>query len=381
MAKTVPREKLEGALREALLKIDKMTERFCEGFPSAAAKDGVYSVIENKGGWVQCFYTGMLILAYQFTGDEKYLNLAKKLDLTFFNRVDNMVGMGDHDIGFTFTLSTVATYKATGEEIYKEKSIAAARVLADRFREKGQFIQLVGNADCEDPQYYRLIIDCLMNINLLYFAGQATGEREFTRRAFAHFNSTMNNIVRADGSTFQNLYFDQKTGEVIGAGTKQGKDTTTAWARGQAWGVAGPALTYSYMRNDEIMDTYYKVVDYYISRLPEDKIAYWDMSYIVGEEPRDSSAASIAVCGLHEALKVMPLDDAHREKYNDTMAEIMESLIDNYTTKGTDAEGLLLHGTYYYAGKLGVDECCIFGDYFYLEALMRLLNPEWEKFW
>jgi unsaturated chondroitin disaccharide hydrolase len=187
--------------------------------------------------------------------------------------------------------------------------------------------------------------------------------------------------VRDDGSTFQNFCFEPKTGERLGGGTKQGLSATSCWSRGQAWGVTGVPFTYSYMKNDDIIPKYYKIVDYYLSHLPTDKVAYWDLDFTDGGEPRDSSAAAIAVCGLLEACKVMPLDAEHKERYYNAALEIMNALIDECTTAGTDAEGLLAHGTYYYAGRLGIDECCIWGDYFYLEALMRLANPEWEKFW
>ena len=50
------------------------------------------------------------------------------------------------------------------------------------------------------------------------------------------------------------------------------------------------------------------------------------------------------------------------------------------------SNGLLLHGTYARSSKentckdRGVDECNTWGDYFYMEALTRLLT-NWEKFW
>ncbi|MBE7051298.1 MAG: glucuronyl hydrolase [Ruminococcaceae bacterium] len=376
------KQKLEVALENALAKIKGAIPDFSDGFPLASSVNGVYGKNESKGGWTQSFWTGMLWLAYEFTGDEIYKNTAEGLLPIFANRVDNMIGMGDHDIGFVFTLSMVAGYKITGDEYMKQKAIDAARVLANRFREKGQFIQLAGDADCEDEKLYRLIIDCLMNVHLLLWAGQETGESEFTRKALSHVNTTLETVVRDDGSTFQNFYFDQKTGERLGGGTKQGLSDSSAWSRGQAWGVTGPTYTYSYTKDDSIMEKYYKIADYYINNLPDDYVAYWDLSFTSGDEPRDSSAASIAVCGLLEACKVMPLDDAHKKLYSETAEKIMNSLIDNYTTKDDPrSNGLLKHGTYYYAGNLGIDECTIWGDYFYMEALMRFLNPDWKKYW
>ena len=376
------RQKLEAALKDALSKIKGSIPDFSDCFPTASSVDGVYGKSENKSGWVQSFWTGMLWLAYEFTGEDIYRKTVEGLLPSFANRVENMVGMNDHDIGFVFTLSMVAGYKITGDKYMRQKAIDAARVLANRFREKGQFIQLAGNADCEDPKLYRLIIDCLMNVHLLFWAGEETGDPEFTRKAIAHVNTTLGTVVRDDGSTFQNFYFDQKTGERLGGGTKQGRSDSSAWSRGQAWGVTGPAFAYSHCKDDSIMKNYCSIVDYYVNNLPNDYVAYWDLSFTSGDEPRDSSAAAIAVCGLLEACKIMPLDDEHRKLYMETAEKIMNSLIENYTTKDdAKSNGLLKHGTYFYAGNLGIDECCIWGDYFYMEALMRFLNPDWKKYW
>ncbi len=376
------KDKLEAAKLIALKKADGLMEKYKTDFPSAASKNGIYDRNDNRGGWTQCFYTGILFIAYELSGDKKYLEHAESLLESFISRVDTNTGMGDHDIGFTFTLSTVAAYKITGKERYKEKSVAAARILADRFREKGQFIQLAGDADCADPRYYRLIIDCLMNINLLYWASKETGDSELGRKAFAHFNTTMETVVRDNGSTFQNFYFDQNTGARLGGGTKQGLSETSCWSRGQAWGVAGVPFTYSYMKNDEILEKYYKIADYYLDNLPEDKVAYWDLDFTDGDEPRDTSAAATGVCGLLEAVKFMPLDKEHKVRYETAAYEIMNSILDKYITSEDDGrDGLMNSGTYYYAGGLGIDECCIFGDYFYMEALARFLKPDWEKYW
>ena len=374
--------KLEAAKRAALNKIDGLMEKFVTDFPNASSVNGIYAHSENKGGWTQCFYTGMLLIAYELTGDKKYLDHAEPLVETFIKRVDENLGMGDHDIGFDFSLSTVAAYKITGKERYREKSIDAARVLANRFREKGEFIQIAGEADCADPKLYRFIIDCLMNINLLYWAAEETGETEFRRKGFAHFNTTMRNVIREDGSSFQNFYMDQATGAPLGGGTKQGLSATSCWSRGQAWGVTGVPFTYAYMKNDEILDKYYKIVDYYLNNLPTDKVAYWDLDFTEGDEPRDTSAAAIAVCGLLEATRTMPLSAEKKAEYAKAADEIMTSLIEKYRTEEGDGnEGLMKSGTYYYAGNLGINECCLFGDYFYMEALIRYLKPDWKKYW
>lgn len=376
----IPEEKLRAALANALKKIDANMENFSDGFMSSASTDHVYRKVANTD-WTSSFWPGQLWLAYELTKDEKYKNCVMGLMPSYKEREEKKVGFNTHDIGFVFTLSTLAGYKVTGDKELYDISLRAAEGLSKRFREKGQFIQLAGDETSDKP-LYRLIIDCLMNIELLYWAGQATGNAEYTRRAFAHFNTTMETVVRDDGSTFQNFYFDPATGERLGGGTKQGLNANSAWSRGQAWGVAGVPFTYSYMHNDEILPKYKKIADFAISHLPTDYVAYWDHTFMDGEEPRDSSAAAIAVCGLLEAVKVMPYSDEQKAIYLGAARAIMNSLIDSYTTKDDEASnGLLLHATYYYAGNLGIDECNIWGDYFYMEALMRFLNPDWKKYW
>lgn len=65
----------------------------------------------------------------------------------------------------------------------------------------------------------------------------------------------------------------------------------------------------------------------------------------------------------------------------------MEALRENCAVKDhSESNGLLLHGTYARASKgnpcadRGVDECNTWGDYYYMEGLVRL-SGEWETYW
>lgn len=199
----------------------------------------------------------------------------------------------------------------------------------------------------------------------------------------AHFNTTINHVIRPNGSVYQNYYFDPKTGAALGGGTKQGSSDETCWSRGQAWTVYGLPLSYAQLKDEGIFEKNYLTTDYFLSNLPEDYVPYWDLIFRDGDgEPKDSSAAAIAVCGLLEACKWIPDNDEHKKLYYNAARLIMNSLIDKYTTKDEqNCNGLLMHATYYKAGNIGVDECNIWGDYFYMEALMRFLNPYWKKYW
>ncbi len=375
-------DKIKAALSDALKKIDQKMVRFDKDFPSACTKNGVYGVDKNVNGWITSFWTGQLWLAYQLTGDEKYKKCAIDHMDSFENRAVNKVGMGDHDIGFVFTLSTVAGYKVTGDKHLRDISILAAEQELGRFREKGGFIQLAGDEN-SDIALYRLIVDCLMNVHLLYWAAAETGREDFYRAAKTHFYTTINNAVRENGSAYQNIYFDPKTGNVIGKGTKQGVSDEACWSRGQAWLIYGIPLSYTHLKDDSVLDIHEKAVQYFFSNSPDDYIPYWDFVFTAEDgEPRDSSAAAIAVCGLLEMSRTMSDGDERKILWKNAADCIMNSLIDNYTSKDhPDVEGLIMHGCYHVRENLGVDECMTWGDYFFMEALMRYINPDWKRYW
>lgn len=374
------REKLEYALECALDKIDYALPTFTDKFPSHSSKNNVYSAVENTSGWNTGFWTGILWHAYQLTGDERYLEVASGQIDSYYHRIENKIGVNHHDMGFVFMPSCVAAYDITGDTKAREAALMAADHLITRYHEGAGFIQAWGNVGADDN--YRLIVDCLMNIPLLYWASAETGDPKYRDIAYNHFNTTVDVCYREDGSTYHTYYFDKETGEPLRGVTAQGASDESTWSRGQAWAMYGPLLTYIYIKDQKALDAFCNSADYYLEYLPEDHIAYWDLSFTSGDEPRDSSSAAIALCALLEGVKHMDDSDPRRAKYAEAAKNIMNSLIDDYTTRNVpEANGLLLHATYSKPGGNGVDEMNIWGDYFYMEALHRMLDPEWELYW
>ncbi len=150
--------------------------------------NGVYEMTENIG-WTTGFWTGMLWLAYQFSGDEKYRVAALGHVRDFYNRIEQRIDTDHHDMGFLYSLSCAAAYKITGDETAKRAAVMAADQLCERFQDKGQFIQAWGPMG-QDVNY-RLIIDCLMNIPLLFWAEKVTGNHEHRRIAEAHLKTAV----------------------------------------------------------------------------------------------------------------------------------------------------------------------------------------------
>jgi len=370
------KEVLQSALKDAIAKIDKLWEDVHGNFASHASVNNVYQECMNDGGWNTGFWTGILWLAYEATGDTKYLDRAMSHIPSFYKRIDEKIGVNFHDMGFLYVPSCVAAYKTTGDEQAKIAALMAADHLLTRYINEGNFIQAWGTVGAS----LRLIIDCMNNIPLLYWAAEVTGDKNYYEKAYNHAVTTINNIVRSDGSTYHTFFFTSDGTPERGT-THQGASDDSCWARGQAWIVSGLPLSYKYTKEEELVSLFEKVANYFINRLPEDFIPYWDLSFGDGSgQERDSSSASIAACGF---LEMIPhIKDAElRAVYEGVVDKIMYSLYTNYSTKDTpESNGLLLHAVYGKPQNTGVDECNIWGCYYYMEALVRMLQKT-ETYW
>ncbi|MBQ2737491.1 MAG: glycoside hydrolase family 88 protein [Clostridia bacterium] len=377
----LPREKLEYALAEAVKKIDFALPTFTDKFPEHSSVNNVYAAVNNDRGWNTGFWTGILWHAYEMTGDEKYKKVALGQVPSYLKRIVEKLGVDHHDMGFVFIPSCVAAWKLCGDEDAKRAAILAADNLITRYNEKAGFIQAWGKIGAEDN--FRLIVDCLLNIPLLYWASEVTGDEKYEKIAYTHFNTTVDLVCREDASTYHTYFFDTKTFKPLRGATAQGAFDNSAWARGQAWGSYGPMLTYIYKKNEKAMHIFKATTNYYLNYLPEDYIAFWDLCFTDGDdEPRDSSSNAIVLCAMLEGIKHMDDSDPLKKIYINATKIIMSSLIDNYLTKDVpEANGLLLHATYGKPQKNGVDEMNIWGDYFYMEALHRMLDPDWKLYW
>lgn len=226
-----------------------------------------------------------------------------------------------------------------------------------------------------------MIIDCNMNLPLLYWASEQTGDPRYAQAATAHAQQAARYIVREDASTYHTYYIDVNTGEPRFGNTHQGYSDTSCWSRGQAWGIYGFLLSYRYTGDKNMVELSRSLAHYFLNRLPEDDVCHWDLALLGTDAVRDSSAAAITACGLLELVNALPALDEHRAHYEEMALRIVQSLTDNYLATDDDpTEGLLKHSVYHMGSGKGVDQCCSWGDYFYLEALVRL-RQTWYSWW
>lgn len=372
------------ALDRACTILNHNLEKFSDKFPSSTTKDGFYHQVENKS-WTPGFCTGMYWLAYEHTGDSGFRQTALRQVNSFLHRIEHNIDTDNHDMGFLYTPSCVAAYMLTGSPAAEKAALLAAEKLCSRFQEKGRFIQAWGVLNA--PENYRMIIDCLLNVPLLYWAAGVTGRERYRNIADAHVHTSMKHLVRSDNSTFHTFFFDPQTGAPLYGCTRQGYRDDSAWARGQAWGIYGMALAYHYTHETGCIDLYQRVTDYYLAHLPADGIPYWDLCFKEDSgEPRDSSAAVIACCGMLEMAKYLPQQQAEQTYH--MVVKIARCLVAEYAVPDAGiSNGLLMHGVYAKSSPFnpipkddGVDECNLWGDYFYMELLTRL-TTDWEMYW
>ncbi len=376
-------EEAGNALNHAVAQIRNNISEFYDSFPTASSRNQIYSASENND-WTNGFWTGQLWLAYEHTKEAAFKEAALYQVQSFRNRLIKRIVVDHHDMGFLYTPSCVAAYKLTGDRPARETALMAADNLMGRFQDKGEFFQAWGRLG--DPEEYRLIIDCLLNMPLLFWASEETKDSKYRETALRHIRTCMKYIVREDSSTYHTYYFDLETGNPVGGATAQGHRDGSIWARGQAWGIYGSAIAYKYCPDPMYIESFRKITTCFLEHLPGDLVPYWDFDFTDGSiEPRDSSSGAIAACGMLEMAKYLEPEEA--KDILQHAKRLLKALTRHCLYRsGDNTNGILLHSTYAKSSPYnsvkdsGVDECTLWGDYFYTEALVRL-TQKWKVYW
>lgn len=326
---------------------------------------------ELHGWWVGGHWVGLLWLAYAASGDASLAVAARDWASRLLPQLNDQA---DHDLGFLFELGYVLGHRLTGDASLKPMALQAAGILSRRYNPRGQFIQAWGALDAAPELRGRTIMDTMMNLDLLFWAGQETGDLRYAEIAAAHARTTLSHHLRPDGSTSHVCDFDPETGAFIKQDTHQGLSATSCWSRGQAWGVYGFADCYRATGDPVFLNASRRLMVYLWPRLPADLVPFWDYdSPLIPNDVRDSSAASVLASGLL-SLAAIENDPNLASIWQNRAISILESLWKNYTSRETGEASLLLHGTRSKPHNL-MDHGLIYGDYYFVEALMRLSKP------
>ena len=314
--------------------------------------------------WTSGFFPGELWFLYEYTGNKEWLSPAKKFTASLESQ---KYYAGTHDLGFMIYCSFGNGYRLTGDTTYKTVIIQAAKTLSTRFNEVAGVIKSWDFAS-DNKWKFPVIIDNMMNLELLFEATKLTGDSSFYNIAVTHANTTIKNHYRPNYSSYHVIDYDPVTGTVRQKNTAQGYSDSSSWARGQAWGLYGFTMCYRETKNMIYLEQAEKIADYILSRLPADKIPYWDYDAPgIPNEPIDASAAAITASALYELSTFI-----NKAVYRKNADKILESLCAGYLSPEQQNHGfILLHSTGHKPAKSEIDVPLIYADYYFLEALMR----------
>jgi len=280
-----------------------------------------------------------------------------------------------HDLGFIFLNTYLPWYELTGDRRLHAVIIQAGRTLAMRFMDRGQYLRSFVAPES-------LFIDIMMNVPLIALVARETGDQDLLKIAIAHSLTTRDRIVRADGSTAHEGIFDLETGEFLRQSTHQGLAPESAWARGLAWSLYGFSSMYRYTGRNEMLAVAERNADYWLAHLPADQVPYWDFDADLNRPlpwgpQKDSSAGAIAASGLLN-LATQTKSPDRAAAYRETALAMLDALAGPvYLADQTPGwEGVLRHGVYHTAKNLGVDESVMWGDFFFLEGLVKALEAD-----
>jgi len=361
----------DGAWARALEKLGRTSRRIGANFPHAS-KDGRYELAPAHW-WTAGFWPGQLWLVYRETRDAGIRTIAesceRQLDQTILE-FDDLY----HDVGFMWSLTAVARYKLTGAEDSRRRGMLAASLLASRFNLRGNFLR----AWNEDKVGWA-IVDSLMNLPILYWASEVSGDPRFKYIAMAHADTSLRHFVRPDGSCRHIVSFDPITGTFIEALGGQGASPDSAWSRGLAWALYGFTLSHRHTGEIRYLEAARRVAYFFLKNLPADAVPYWDFRVpVTAETPRDSSAGACAASGLLELACLVPAPEAGL--FRDAAITLLQALDSRCGAWDLDEEGLLRFGTGHMPEGQNVQVSLIYGDYFFVEALAKIRGQR-ELFW
>jgi len=334
--------------------------------------------------WVAGFHSGQLWLAFQLTGDSAYLNSARARRPAFRTILDTRA-FQDHDLGFQFSLTSVAEWLMTGDATARAMGLEAANKLAQRYRPEGRYIQAWNPAAKPGgrmtPTFCngRAIVDTMQNLALLMWAYRETGRADFKEISLGHAQTTLDHLVRPDDTSFHNFVFDPATGLPLRGETLQGHAADSCWSRGQAWLIHGFAQLAVATGDQHWAQASQRLTDKAIELHGDDAVPVWDYSlHHVANAPRDSSAAAIMAAGVYILADVS--DSAQATRLRDFGDRLIAGLLATCDlTTDPDALGFLDHGASHVRYGFA-DNMLPYGDYYFMEALMRSLGHK-SFFW
>ncbi len=328
-------------------------------------ENGVLKLVRPKD-WTSGFFPGQLWFLYELTGKPEWKAQAE----IFTQKIEfQQYDLTTHDVGFKIFCSAGTAYRLTGNPHYKEVILQAAKTLSKRFNANTGTIK---SWDHMPRWKYPVIIDNMMNLELLFEATKLSGDSSFYKIAVSHANATLKNHFRPDNSSYHVVDYDPVNGgAILEKNTHQGHADSSAWARGQAWGLYGFTMCFRETGDSIYLRQAKKIAKFILGHknLPKDLIPYWDFNAPgIPNEPRDVSAAAITASALYELSQY----SINKYYFRNIANNILKNITSKYRSMPGDNKGfLLVHSTGNKPFNSEIDAPLSYADYYYLEALIR----------
>ena len=322
---------------------------------------------DNLYWWTNGFWSGMLWIMYHATRDEKYFQTARGIEERLDAALAGFEGL-HHDVGFMWTHASVLDWRLTGDKTARIRALHAATILAGRYNPRGRFIR-AWNKDREYVGW--IIVDCMMNLSLLYWAFKETGDPRFKFIALDHADTALKYLVREDGSCNHIAVLDPENGALVDTPAGQGYASGSSWTRGQAWALYGFTISYRHTGESRYLEAAQRIAAYFCAEVAAcGYVPPVDFRAPLEPKKIDTSAGTIAACGLLALAET-------EARYSEEAFKILRAIEAAHCNWDVGTDGIVMNGTAQY--NSGTDEThvpLIYGDYFFLEAVNKLRGSD-----
>lgn len=354
-------------------------------FPHVTAPDGSWIKLPaslsagytgaawSHGNWLCGFWVGLLLACHLHTRETRYLTWARERMRLVAQRAEDP---NTHDIGFIFDSSAIPAYTITGDSWYADIAVAAADRLRARIMTTHGGAYLASWGPLDDPRgRCSSAIDTMANLSLLYWAANYSGDNSYRLAASAHADMTAGAFIRADHSTYHAVEYDVVSGKRKRGYTFQGAGDKSAWSRGQGWAIYGYVNSARETGQRRYLDLAERLADYYLRRLEGRQIPPWDFDATGADaDIKDTAAAAVVSSALIELGRLHPAASAG-EQWTARGLAMLEALCRDEVARESSHRGLLKNSCYSKPHNEGVRSATMFGDFFFTEALCRVMLP------
>ena len=369
-------------LTRVTLKMESVTLRLRGVIAGNASVDTGRRSSDSPSSWTSGFFAGLNWLMYSYTKNEEYRRTAEGLELMLDAGLSSFEKL-HHDVGFMWHISAGASYRLTGNSDSRLRNLYAAATLSSRYVHGAGFIRAWNNAwsgNCVDGWS---IIDCLMNLPILFWASDVLGDDRFARIAVSHADMALAQHLRPDGSVAHIVEHDRETGEPVATHAGQGYAIGSSWSRGQSWAVYGFVIAYLHTNDERYLNAAKRVANYFIANCCDDWLPRVDFRAPSTPVYYDTTAGACAACGMIELAKLLPENEGGM--YMNAAINMLSAMTDKFCNFDPECDYILGGGTARYPipgvvpiERAGLHIPIIYGDFFYVEALLKLAGSDFN---